>query len=189
MASSLSVDIDGIGPVLFERSRRARRVSISVKAFKGIRVAVPLRTSFEEAREFVRLKKPWIKRHLKTIRHHETESRALAELSASIDSTKAKKQLTDRLNRLAKEHGFTFNKIHIRRQKTRWGSCSQNGNISLNIKLMLLPEDLVDYVILHELVHTRIHNHSRSFWEELDRYVVESKAKASRLKKYDLGVP
>jgi len=164
-------------------------VSISIKVFKRVRVAVPLRTSFDDAMEFVRLKKPWIKRHLETIRRHETESRALADFSASIDRSKARQQLTGRLNMLAKEHGFRFNKIYIRRQKTRWGSCSRNGNISLNIKLMLLPEDLVDYVILHELVHTRVHNHGKRFWEELDKYVEKSKSKASRLKKYDLGVP
>lgn len=188
MASSLSVDIEGIGPVLFERSRRARRVSISIKAFKGVRVAVPLRTSFDGAMEFVRLKKPWIKRHLEAIRRHEAETRALTDLSAGIDSAKARKQLTGRLNRLAKEHGFAFNKVYIRRQRTRWGSCSRKGNISLNVKLMLLPEELVDYVILHELVHTRIQNHGKGFWSELDKYTGSSKKKASRLRKYDLGL-
>jgi predicted metal-dependent hydrolase len=185
----LTIRVNGIGLVLIEHSRRARRVSISVKAFKGVRVAVPLRVSFNKALEFVHLKKPWIKRHLETIRCHEAESRALADLSTRIDSTKARKQLTSRLNRLANEHGFAFNKVYIRRQRMRWGSCSRNGNISLNIKLTLLPEYLVDYVILHELVHTRIHNHGKGFWEELDRYVEKSKSKASRLRKYDLGMP
>ena len=56
------------------------------------------------------------------------------------------------------------------------------NNISLNIKLVLLPENLLDYVILHELVHTRIHNHSKKFWAELDKYVVDSKAMAKRLR-------
>ncbi|MFC2051983.1 M48 family metallopeptidase [Chloroflexota bacterium] len=84
---------------------------------------------------------------------------------------------------------FTFNRVFIRSQKTRWGSCSKNNNISLNVKLVLLPEDLVDYVILHELVHTRIHNHSKSFWEELDRHTGNSKAFASRLRKYGYSLP
>jgi len=188
VTGSLLVEVEGIGPVLFEPSRRARRMSISVKAFKGVRVAVPPRASFDGAMEFVRLKKPWIKRHMETIRRHETESRALADLSASIDRSMATRRLTSRLNRLAEEHGFNFNKIYIRRQKTRWGSCSRNGNISLNVKLTLLPEDLADYVILHELVHTRIHNHSKRFWEELDKQVGDGKAFAFRLKSYDLGL-
>jgi predicted metal-dependent hydrolase len=86
------------------------------------------------------------------------------------------------LRYLAGEHGFNFNHVTIRQQKTRWGSCSPKNNISLNIKLVLLPEALLDYVLLHELVHTRIHNHSRKFWAELDKYVVDSKVIAKRLR-------
>ena len=91
------------------------------------------------------------------------------------------KIITDRLYHLAGEYGFKFNRVTIRHQKTRWGSCSPKNNISLNIKLILLPDALVDYVILHELVHTRIHNHSKNFRSELDRYVKNSKAMARRL--------
>ena len=189
MDKPLTIKVNGIGPVLIEHSRRAKRISLSVKAYRGVRVAVPLRMSFNKALEFVHLKKPWIQKHLIKVARYETESRALAELSATVDRAEAGRHLTGRLNSLAKEHGFTFNGLSIRNQKTRWGSCSQNNNISLNVKLVLLPEDLADYVILHELVHTRMHNHSKSFWEELDRYVGNSKAFASRLRKYGYSLP
>jgi predicted metal-dependent hydrolase len=79
--------------------------------------------------------------------------------------------------------------VSVRSQRTRWGSCSRNGNISLNLRLVLLPEDLADYVILHELVHTRIPNHGRGFWEELGRHVGNGKAFASRLREYGYGLP
>ncbi|MFC2065463.1 M48 family metallopeptidase [Chloroflexota bacterium] len=59
---------------------------------------------------------------------------------------------------MAVQHSFTYNRVTIRNQKTRWGSCSHKNNISLNMKLVLLPEDLVGYVILYELVHTKIHS-------------------------------
>ena len=148
-------------------------------------MAVPLRVPFNKAVEFVRLKKPWMQRHLAEIKRRETESRALADLSANIDRVKASRHLTGRLNRLAKKHGFAVNGISIRSQKTRWGSCSRNNNISLNARLVLLPEDLVDYVIMHELVHTRIRNHGKDFWAQLDICVGNnSKALASRLRKY-----
>ncbi len=189
MDKPLTVKVNGIGPVLIEHSRRAKRISISIKAYRGVRVAVPLRVSFNKALEFVHLKKPWIQNHLAKITLHETESRALADISATIDRTKARRHLAGRLNSLAKGHGFTFNRVSMRSQKTRWGSCSRNNNISLNAKLVLLPEDLVDYVILHELVHTRIPNHSNGFWEELDRYVGNGKAFASRLRKYGYSLP
>ena len=86
--------------------------------------------------------------------------------------------LADRLYHLAKEHGFTCNNVSIREQRTRWGSCSHKNNISLNLKLVLLPKELIDYVMLHELVHTRIHNHSKKFWAELDRYTGNGKVMA-----------
>ncbi|MFC1871011.1 M48 family metallopeptidase [Chloroflexota bacterium] len=189
MDQPLTIKVNGIGPVLIEHSRRARRMSISIKVYQGVRVAVPRGVSFNKALEFVHLKKPWIEKHLAMIARHETERRALAELATTIDRTKAGRYLTGRLNRLARAHGFTFNRVSIRSQKTRWGSCSRNNNISLNVKLVLLPEDLVDYVILHELAHTRIHNHSKGFWEELDRYVGNGKAFASRLRKYGYSLP
>jgi predicted metal-dependent hydrolase len=188
MNKPLTIKVNGIGSVLIERSRRAKQISISVKAFRGVRVAVPLRTSFNDAIEFVHLKKRWIQNHLAKIKLHETQSREMADLSATIDSESARRQLIGRLNRLAMNHRFAFTKVFIRNQKTRWGSCSHNNTISLNMKLVLLPKDLIDYVILHELVHTKIANHGNSFWNELDRHVGNSKAMASRLRKYDLGL-
>jgi predicted metal-dependent hydrolase len=86
------------------------------------------------------------------------------------------------LYQLAGIHGFTCNRVTVRQQKTRWGSCSPKNTISLNVKLALLPAELSDYVILHELVHTRVHNHSKKFWAELDKYVPNSKAMAKRLR-------
>ena len=99
---------------------------------------------------------------------------------------KAGKYLTDRLRFLAARHKFDYKKITIRNQKTRWGSCSHRNTISLNLKLVILPEELQDYVMMHELVHTRIHNHSHHFWEELDRYVGNGKRLAANLRDYDL---
>ena len=163
-------------------------MSISVKTFKGVRVAVPPRASYDKAIEFLHLKKRWIQKHLTSMKFHETESRKLADLSAKIDRVSAKRHLIGRINWLATNHGFTFNRVTIRNQRTRWGSCSRSNNISLNIKLLLLPQELIDYVILHELVHTRISNHGKSFWSELDKYVGNGKRFAARLKKYDLGV-
>ncbi len=178
--------IDGIGPVLFEQSRRAKRVIISVRTSKDVRVAIPMRSSFETALEFVYLKKEWIQRHLVKNEQNENRRKAFLGPSLSIEKADAKKTLVDRLYHLAREHGFTFNNASVRNQRTRWGSCSQKNNISLNIKLVLLPKELIDYVILHELVHTRIHNHSKKFWAELDRYRENSKIMAKRLSMNDL---
>jgi hypothetical protein len=181
MADSRTIHVDGVGLILFERSIRARRVIISVKPYERVRVAIPNRVSFKSALEFVNLKKPWIQKHLVRIKQMESQRQAM-DSSVIIDKVKAKKKLTTRLNQLAVQYGFTYNKVIIRNQKTRWGSCSHKNNISLNMKLVLLPDELVDYVILHELVHTRIHDHSKRFWGEVDMYVENGKTLAKALK-------
>ena len=179
------LEIDGIGPVLFQHSKRARRLIISVKPHRGVRVAIPRGSSKREAQDFVLAKKNWIIRHLANVKVAEAESSALP----TIDRNAARRQLIERLEELSKRHGFSYNKVSIRNQRTRWGSCSPKNNISLNMKLVRLPSELIDYVILHELVHTRIRNHSRAFWAELDRYVGNAKEMSSQLKTYWLGVP
>ena len=188
MPNSQTVQIDGIGAVLLEHSARARRIIITVRSGQGVRVAVPRRTSIRSALEFVRKKKLWIKKHLARIKEYEKQKQAFSDLFLSIDKVEARQQIISRLHQLAKQHRFTFNKVSIRNQRTRWGSCSTKGNISLNMKLVALPQELFDYVILHELVHTRIHNHSKKFWKELDKYVGNGKAKAKRLIEYGLGL-
>jgi len=188
MANSNTVEIDGVGPVLFERSKRAKHVNISVKPFAGVRVAVPDGLSFKKAEEFVHARTDWIQRHLYRMKQYEKENKIVSDASADIERAKAKRKLTRRLKHLAGKHGFTFNRVFIRNQKTRWGSCSHRNNISLNMKIIRLPEELMDYVILHELVHTRFKNHSNDFWAELNRLVGNGKSMASRLREYGVGL-
>jgi predicted metal-dependent hydrolase len=80
----------------------------------------------------------------------------------------AKRYLPARVSELSEQHGYQINGIRIRKMRTRWGSCSSAKNINLNSWLVMLPDYLSDYVILHELVHTKIPDHSSRFWEELD---------------------
>jgi len=186
MKNSRTIYVDGIGSILLVHSTRAKRTSITVKPNKDVRVAVPIWVSFESALEFVYRNERWIRKTLAKIQQLESRQKDLAELYSTIDKPKAEKALISRLHTLAKKHRFTYNKVSIRNQKTRWGSCSHKNTISLNMKLVALPKDLMDYVILHELVHTRIRSHSWRFWAELDKYVGNGKGKAmaSRLKEY-----
>jgi hypothetical protein len=184
MGNANTVEIDGVGPVLFERSKRAKHVIISVKPFTGVRVAIPDGLSFKKAEGFVYARADWIKKHLDRMEQYKKDHKIAPDASVDIDRAKAKRGLTRRLEHLAGKHGFTYNRVFIRNQKTRWGSCSHKNNINLNMKIIRLPEELMDYVILHELAHTRFKNHSNDFWVELNRLVGNGKSMASRLRKY-----
>ncbi len=99
----------------------------------------------------------------------------------------AKMALPPRLATLAKEHGYQYNKVFIKNLKSRWGSCSGRDNINLNLHLMRLPDELVDYVLLHELVHTVHKDHSAAYWKELNK-VTGNKAKRlqAQLREYNV---
>ena len=94
----------------------------------------------------------------------------------------AKNYLVDRLNYLAKKYGFSYGKVSLRNQKTRFGSCSYFNDISLNINLMRYDFDCIDYVIIHELCHTRVKNHSEKFWIEVGNIIPNYKAIRRKLK-------
>ena len=99
----------------------------------------------------------------------------------------AKRLLPDRTKQLAQKFGFTFSTVKIQSSKSRWGSCSQSQSINLSLYLMLLPVHLVDYVILHELCHTKEMNHGHNFWRWMDR-VTDGKSKEiqKELKNYHM---
>jgi len=92
----------------------------------------------------------------------------LENVMVGIYRFEAHKILPSKLSELAQKHGFQFNRLTIRNNKRNWGSCSSKNNISLNLQMMKLPDELIDYILLHELVHTRIKNHGPQFWDKLE---------------------
>jgi hypothetical protein len=184
MTKSKLIEIDGVGQILFERSNRAKHINISVKPFTGVRVAVPYRVSFDKARQFAQSKKNWLKKHLDKMKQVEKEHEFLSNHLPEINRAEARKKLVNRLKELSLQHGFRYNKVFVRNQKTRWGSCSSKNNIGLNMKLVRLPDEMIDYVLLHELVHTRIKNHTKAFWAELNKFVGDAKEMSKKMNEY-----
>lgn len=106
------------------------------------------------------------------------ESRVFIEkVITAIYRLEAKNILPARLKTLAARFGFSFGKVTIRNNKRNWGSCSAQNNISLNLQIIKMPDELIDYILLHELVHTEIKNHGAKFWERLNE-VTGSNARA-----------
>lgn len=180
------LDIQGVGTVLLERSSRARRINITVRPFRGVRVAVPRGVPFALAEQFARSRVNWMRVHVERMRR--IEERYAAVPVVEIDREEAGKALRTRLAKIALKHGYTYNRVTIRNQKTRWGSCSVKNNISLNIKLTLLPGELQDFILLHELVHTRVKNHGKAFWTELSRAEPRARELARQVNQQNLGM-
>ena len=177
-----TLTISNLDSVTFARSSRAKYQRITVRPDKTITVTIPRNGSLSEAKQFLKSKISWIQKQLQKI-DQPTQCQEMPDLN--IDLEKAQINLFHRLGYFSEKHSFSYNRVGFRCQKTRWGSCSGKNNLSLNVNIAFLPEELQDYVLLHELVHTKVKNHSRKFWAELDKYT-EGRAKelSKNLKKY-----
>ena len=130
-----------VGIIRYIKNNRAKRIVISIKP-KFVRVTVPRRQTLKDAQKFVEQKIDWIKKHLKNMELLLKKNKKLP----LIIKKDAREILERRLAELAQLHNFQYNRVSIRNQQTRWGSCSSKDNISLNMKLLHLPNQLIDYI-------------------------------------------
>ncbi len=163
------VSVPGVpAPVSFVRRKGARHYILRVRADGVVRVTVPWHGSRAEAAGFLRTRREWVAREL----HRQEVGRERSRLPHGVEPAlrrQAARELPQRLAELARLHGFTVTAVSVRNQRTRWGSCSPTGRISLNWRLIQVPPAVRDYVLLHELTHLRHLNHSARFWRELSR--------------------
>ncbi len=146
---------------------------------------MPKYSSFKLAREFALKNLSYIKKNIKApqaLIYKGIEYKDKEDYKKALKKD-AKKYLPIRLEELSKKYDYKYNKLSLRYAKTRWGSCSYNNNISLNIALMKLDEKYIDYVLLHELVHTKEKNHSKKFYDTLEKHMPEARLLNRELKK------
>jgi predicted metal-dependent hydrolase len=187
------VNYSGIGQVLYVRNPRARNFTIRINQRGEVRVTVPGRVGWRRAESFFLSRESWVQKKLEQMNSHpckeslpsEGESLwirgrefpiSLQRGDSGIEDAiwrilrnEAREYLPGRVAKLSEMHGYRISGLKIRKMKTRWGSCTSRKSINLNSWLMMVPEPLCDYVILHELAHTRFPNHGSQFWKELDR--------------------
>ena len=164
------------GEYELRESNRARHVRISVDSGGRVVVTKPARVSLRAVERFVEEKREWIERTLQKasrkrgglpllpLPRPRKGSREYAEARA-----RARTLVVERLGYFNTEFTTIYGSVSIRDQKTRWGSCSHKNNLSFNYRIVFLPSELADYIIVHELCHTIEHNHSPRFWAQVAR--------------------
>ena len=157
---------------ILKRSRR-KTLAVEIDSAANVIVRAPLKASLRDIEKFLAGHSLWIEKHrIKALRRLETVRATGSFSAAEIESIlrDAKAELPRRTAELAHLMGITYGRVSVRKQKTRWGSCSSKGNISLNFLLVRAPKDVMDYVIIHELCHRRHMNHSSSFWRLVETF-------------------
>lgn len=234
-----TLHIPEVGTVILVKSQRATRLTMTLRPFQDVRVAVPKNMSFAQAEVFVTERIDWFQRHqpkiqaiergytifdeqtvfrtrqhqLRIIRsddrrvsvrtvkgeilaicpasqdiHADDVQRAIREGVERAWRKEAKAYLPQRVKMLSEQHGLTYQQLRIKNTKSRWGSCSQDNIINLSLHVMRLPDHLIDYVLLHELVHTVEKNHSPRFWQRLEQVCQKAKKLDKELKKYNIKI-
>src|SRR5918993_340312 len=163
MQLSLPLNINEPKPTMFVRHRRARRYILRVLDDGTLRVTLPRWGSKREALAFVERSTPWIAKQ-----QRQAQARpAIVHRDEPALRKRALKELPPALLPLGRTPHITVTRISVRNQRSRWGACSSRGSITLNWRLILVPEFVREYVMIHELMHRRELNHSRRFWRHV----------------------
>lgn len=174
------MDLDDKTHIEVIRSKR-KTLAIEIRPDMRVVVRAPEKIPQNEIMKFVEEKQNWIKKHLVQMYFKAEEikkqKKEPALTNADIEKLcqKALSVIPDKVKYYAEIMGVTYGRITIRNQKTRWGSCSSKGNLNFNCLLMLMPDKVLDYVVVHELCHLKQMNHSKKFWMEVERYMPDYK--------------
>lgn len=175
------------------RSRR-KSLAIEIQGNGDILVRAPLEISDRGILRFVRDHEDWIEKKLRELKRRQSdleeseqgqgEKSAYSEEELKELTKRARKILREKTDHYARQMGAEVNRIAIRRQRSRWGSCSSKGNLNFNCLLMLCPDQVQDYVVVHELAHRFEMNHSAAFWQIVENYCPDYRGSRAWLKEH-----
>ena len=166
---------------------RSDRRSIGIEVDREGKVTVRAPYSCEKKRidRFLLEKENWIRQKVKLQKENamkRQEKREMPEAEKKYYRNLAREVLGARTGYYARKMGVTYGRISIREQKTRWGSCSSAGNLNFNWRLVLMPPEILDYVVVHELAHRKEMNHSSKFWTIVEQEMPDYQERKQRLK-------
>ena len=152
--------------VTIRRSLQAKHLRIEIHRDGGVIAVRPAYASHKQVMDFLNAKKNWIRQKMHS---YDSKPSLLAVRHTKKEIVEYREQarilVHERLHHFNQYYQFSFRKIFIKNQKTRWGSCSNKKNLNFNYRIALLPPHHADYIIVHELCHLKELNHSRKFWD------------------------
>ena len=166
-------------PIIIKSARRT--AVIEIKQNGDVVVRVPRSMETVDINRFIERSEKKIERYLNRLPKNENVQKLTDKEKKNL-ATSCTEKFLPRVEYFADVMGVSFSKITFRAQKTRWGSCSKDGNISLNILLYYLDESLSDYIIVHELSHRKQMNHSKKFWENVEKILPDYRDRRKKLR-------
>ncbi len=174
-------------PYTVRRSGRARRVSLTMQYDGSIVVSAPEKTGFSEIERFIKEKSGWVLKNFLYFKNFKGKIFSGDRREFLAHKERAGQCVARRLARFNSENAFRVNCVNIKHQRAQWGSCSDKKNLNFNYKILFLPPRLRDYVIVHELCHTRELNHSARFWRLVGEMMPRYERLEIELRNYRIG--
>ncbi|HNZ86464.1 MAG TPA: M48 family metallopeptidase [bacterium] len=164
---------------------KRKTLCIEINKYGEIIARSPKNLSIDDIQKFVNEKSNWIYKQL----HHRKNcilkaQQFLSKNKTNISKSVAYKTISNKVSQLSSTFGFKYNIIKITEAKTRWASCSNTNNLSFTKKVALLPDDILKYIIIHELAHTKEKNHGKNFWKIVQQIIPNYKTKIKWLKEH-----
>lgn len=170
-----------------KRNFKIKNLRVTIKEDGQVSVSAPMWLSVAKIEDFLQRKSDWIAHKINLIKNQEAKIiLPKGKKDYLQNKEKARKIITQKTKEVCEKIGLQFTKIRIGNQKSRWGSCAKNGTLSFNYKLIYLPENLREYIIVHEVCHLKELNHSSRFWRLVDDSFPSRKECRKNLKKFNL---
>ena len=175
------------------RSKR-KTIAIQINPDLSLTVKAPIGAPQKDIEKVLKEQEGWIQKHIEQIKKYEAkmketkdgsnENKYLTPDEIKQLADQATKYLPERVSFFSKMMGVSCGRLTIRNQRTRWGSCSSKGNLNFNCLIMLMPPEVIDYVVVHELCHLKEMNHSKAFWAEVEKVLPNYKEQVKWLEEH-----